>query len=238
MNELIPIGRFGRLAGLSIHTLRHYDEVGLLVPADVSDGGQRRYERGQLERARRIRALRWTELPLESIALVLDDPAAAAATLDRHRDALRRRQSRDSDAVQQLTRLIEGQQMTSTLHTARPIQIKLLVRDIDEAAAFYADAFGFDWQATQRTDDEDFNGFVFGSWNQPDFFLIHLQTADQLGAAGPSTFGINVDDLDAAHSRALAAGAAEIQPPRDLQGMPRSSVVKDPDGNVAWLYQG
>jgi DNA-binding transcriptional MerR regulator len=234
---LDAIGKFGRLAGLSIHTLRHYDDIGLLVPADVSDGGQRRYDRSQLERARRIRALRWTGLPLDEIAVVLDGGGSARDALDRHRDALRRRQSRDADAIQQITRMMEGKPMNSTLNTARPVQIKLLVRDVDEAAAFYADAFGFDWRTTQRTDDEDFNGFVFGSWDHPDFFLIHLQTADQLGAVGPATFGITVDDLDAAHARAISAGAEEVRPPHDLQGMPRSSVVKDPDGNVAWLYQ-
>ena len=33
--ELLTIGRFARLSGLSAHTLRHYDDVGLLAPAVV-----------------------------------------------------------------------------------------------------------------------------------------------------------------------------------------------------------
>ncbi|MET8757598.1 VOC family protein [Lentzea sp. NPDC004782] len=55
---------------------------------------------------------------------------------------------------------------------------------------------------------------------------------------GPTTFGLLVDDLDARHSRALAAGATEVVAPRDRQGMPRSAAVRDPDGNRIWLYQG
>ena len=34
--QLMPIGRFSRLTGVGVKALRHYDEVGLLVPAAVS----------------------------------------------------------------------------------------------------------------------------------------------------------------------------------------------------------
>ncbi len=35
MDDVLSIGRFARLSGLSIGALRHYDELGLLVPAEV-----------------------------------------------------------------------------------------------------------------------------------------------------------------------------------------------------------
>ena len=42
-SELLSIGRFARLTGLSIGALRHYDEMGLLPPAAVSpETGYRR----------------------------------------------------------------------------------------------------------------------------------------------------------------------------------------------------
>ena len=44
--DLLPIGRFARLAGLSVGALRHYDELGVLRPADVDRfTGYRRYRR-------------------------------------------------------------------------------------------------------------------------------------------------------------------------------------------------
>jgi DNA-binding transcriptional MerR regulator len=43
-DELMTIGRFAQLSGLSIGTLRHYDEVCLLVPAEVDpESGYRRH---------------------------------------------------------------------------------------------------------------------------------------------------------------------------------------------------
>ncbi|HEY7105312.1 MAG TPA: VOC family protein [Acidimicrobiia bacterium] len=55
---------------------------------------------------------------------------------------------------------------------------------------------------------------------------------------GPATFGLLVDDIDAMHGKALAAGATEVIAPQELQGMPRNSAVRDPSGNWIWIYQG
>jgi hypothetical protein len=41
--DLVPIGRFARLSGLTVKALRHYDAVGLLRPAYVDDSSGYRY---------------------------------------------------------------------------------------------------------------------------------------------------------------------------------------------------
>jgi DNA-binding transcriptional MerR regulator len=95
-DELMTIGRFARLTGLSIGTLRHYDEVGLLPPASVDPAsGYRRYRRDQAGRARQIAMLRWDDLPIEEIRQVIDDPAGNVAhdVLARHRRRTTRRSS-------------------------------------------------------------------------------------------------------------------------------------------------
>ena len=59
MDDLLPIGRFARLAGLSVGALRHYDELDILRPARVDpESGYRSYRRGQLETATTIARLR------------------------------------------------------------------------------------------------------------------------------------------------------------------------------------
>src|SRR5919198_782629 len=94
-DELMTIGRFARVSGLSIYALRHYDEVGLLVPAETDpDSGYRRYRREQVTTARRIRALRFIDLPIEDIRQIIDSNGDASRdVLTRHRHRLERQQS-------------------------------------------------------------------------------------------------------------------------------------------------
>lgn len=236
----LTVGGFARLTGLSVHSLRHYDEIGLLAPSRVgAESGYRYYDRSQIPRARRISSLRWTDMSLEDIRVVLDEPDRADGVLAAHRDVLVRTRARLTAALGDVDAALAGTAPDyAPTATARPVQIKLLVTDMDAAAGFYSDAFGFQATVTQRTSDEDFEGFVFGSFGAPDFFLVHLQTSAYEGAAGPATIGLLVPDLDLAHRRALDVGAAEVLAPRVTEGMPRSSAVRDPDGNVVFLYQG
>jgi DNA-binding transcriptional MerR regulator len=73
---MLSIGRFADASGLTVKALRHYDEIGLLVPAQVDpDNGYRYYDASQLEDAVTIRRLRALELPLDEIAALLDADA-------------------------------------------------------------------------------------------------------------------------------------------------------------------
>ena len=93
MPELISIGRFARLSGLSPRALRLYDEVGILAPAATSlTTGYRYYSRDQLAVARRIRELRRLDFPLAEIRALLatPEPGVARAQLAAHRAALER----------------------------------------------------------------------------------------------------------------------------------------------------
>ena len=89
----MTIGRFARISGLSVHTLRHYDDVGILAPAEVDPAsGYRRYRRDQIRHARFIQALRFVDLPVEEIRTALADDTGDAVNeiLRRHRRTLRR----------------------------------------------------------------------------------------------------------------------------------------------------
>lgn len=108
MDELMAIGRFARLSGLSVGTLRHYDAVGLLRPADVDgDTGYRRYRSDQLPQARAIRRLRELELSLDEIREVL--ATGDLGLLQEHRARLERTIWRHQRAAYKLKRLIEGE---------------------------------------------------------------------------------------------------------------------------------
>jgi DNA-binding transcriptional MerR regulator/effector-binding domain-containing protein len=70
---MFSIGEFARLGGVSVRTLRHYDEIGLLRPATVDpDTGYRGYAAGQLGLLNRIVALKDLGLSLTQTGRLLD----------------------------------------------------------------------------------------------------------------------------------------------------------------------
>ena len=71
--KALTISEFGRQSGLSHKALRLYDLSGLLPPAEVDPAtGYRLYSPDQLERARRISLLRQLDMPLATVAEILD----------------------------------------------------------------------------------------------------------------------------------------------------------------------
>ncbi len=233
------IGRFARLAGVSVHALRHYDEVGLLVPADVDPAtGWRRYRWEQLHDARLIQALRWVDLPIEDVRRILAHEDAHQV-LARHRDELERQRSQVVARIADVDRFLEkGIAMPTVQSGTRPVQIRLAVDDPSAAVEFYQEAFGLRYEVARRTRTGDHSTFMFGEYGRDDFFLLWLLGPDRCDRPGPARFSLLVEDLDACHARALAAGATEVAAPFDAEGMPRSSAVQDPSGNRIGLAQG
>lgn len=239
-DDLMTIGRFARISGLTVHTLRHYDEVAILSPAVIDpQTGYRRYRRDQVRHARLIQALRGIDLPLEEIREALGDATGEAVQrmLRRHRERLARSHKVVEAQIRDLDYYLEKGLSMTPASGCRPVQLKIAVDDIDEAITFYQQAFGFHYDVTRRTDDQDYSSFLFSKYGESDFFLIHL-IEDAVDRPGPTTFGLLVEDLDTSHQRALDAGATEVVTPHDAQGMPRNSAVKDPSNNWVWLYQG
>ncbi len=76
---MIKIGDFSKLAYVSIKTLHHYDELGLLKPGHVDRySGYRYYEIGQLAQLNRILALKDLGLSLEQVIGLLHEKLSTA----------------------------------------------------------------------------------------------------------------------------------------------------------------
>ena len=72
---------FARLAGVTVRTLHHYDEMGLLKPRRTATG-YRIYTVADLERLEQIIALKFVGIPLKQIQLLLDrNPLSLAEAL-------------------------------------------------------------------------------------------------------------------------------------------------------------
>ena len=71
----VTVGDLARLAKISVRTLHHYDEIGLLKPADRSDAGYRLYSADDLERLQVILFFRELGFALPDIARIMNDPS-------------------------------------------------------------------------------------------------------------------------------------------------------------------
>jgi DNA-binding transcriptional MerR regulator len=91
MSNLVPIGRFASLSGLTVKALRLYDRHGVLRPALVDfQTGRRYYSLAQVATAERIRLLRSLDMSLDDIRTLLaaGDPEIVRTVLARHRRRL------------------------------------------------------------------------------------------------------------------------------------------------------
>jgi DNA-binding transcriptional MerR regulator len=77
--DLLKVGELARRTGLTVRTLHHYDDVGLLPPSRRTEAGYRLYDRGDVERLARILLLRRLGLSLDEIRSSLDDPRLSLA---------------------------------------------------------------------------------------------------------------------------------------------------------------
>ncbi|QOF70500.1 MerR family transcriptional regulator [Aminobacter sp. SR38] len=76
------VGELARLAGVTVRTLRHYHDIGLLKPVFVGANGYRSYGEEQLLRLQQVLIHRELGIPLGEIAAILDAPGQAAAPAD------------------------------------------------------------------------------------------------------------------------------------------------------------
>jgi MerR family transcriptional regulator, copper efflux regulator len=101
-DELIHIGRVAEIVGLSLRTIRHYEEMGLVTPSGRTAGGFRLYCAEDVDRLFLIKRMKPLGCPLEEMARLLKlvdaltgsgalSPPEAAAELRSYADAVAQR---------------------------------------------------------------------------------------------------------------------------------------------------
>lgn len=117
------IGEVARSAGVSVRTLHHYDEIGLLSPGSRSTAGYRLYEYADAERLQRILVYRQLGMELDKIAAILDDPDVDPIDHLRHQHQLL------LDRREEITRMITALEKTMI---ARKLAIQLEPEELFE----------------------------------------------------------------------------------------------------------
>ncbi|BCJ32709.1 MerR family transcriptional regulator [Actinocatenispora thailandica] len=112
MEEHLTVGRVAELAGVSVRTLHHYDEIGLVRPSARTAAGYRAYLAGDVRRLREVLGYRRLGFGLREIAALVDDPTTdAVAHLHRLRGLLLERRDRAAAMVTAIDRELEARAM-------------------------------------------------------------------------------------------------------------------------------
>lgn len=144
-----------RLTGVSVRTLHHYDAIGLLKPARVTQAGYRLYDEAALRRLQSILMFRELQFPLKQIKAILDSPG-----FDR-KEALR----------QQLEMLL--------LQRKRLDALISLARETIETGGETMDFSAFD-----RTEQERYAAEAKEKWGATGAYKESAEKAAQRAAAG------------------------------------------------------
>ena len=71
---MLTVNEVSKLTGVSVRSLHHYDAIGLLKPAKVTEAGYRLYGDAELKRLQNILMFRELQFPLKQIKVILDSP--------------------------------------------------------------------------------------------------------------------------------------------------------------------
>ena len=148
MQLSLAIGDFARATHLSVKTLRHYHETGLLAPAEVdAQTGYRRYGTDQIPTAQVIRRFRALDMPLEEIRAVLTarDPETRNELIAAHLGRLESSLARTQSAVASLRGLLQHSARSSARIEQRSVDATMAasiseVVDVRDALSWYQGA--------------------------------------------------------------------------------------------------
>jgi MerR family transcriptional regulator, thiopeptide resistance regulator len=172
------VGQVADVFGVTVRTLHHYDELGLLVPSERSAAGYRLYTEADLRRLQQIVVYRRLELPLDEIASLLAGDEDPRAHLRRQREAVMTRLDELTDIVVAIDRALEREMDDRPATT-------------EELKELFGDGFSDEHQqeAQERWGDTD-------AWKQ---------SASRTGRYTPADWAQVKADMEAVNAACIAA---------------------------------
>lgn len=85
---MYSIGEFSKKTGITIRTLRYYGEKGLLIPARISEGGQRYYNDDSIVTIQKIVTFKYLDYSLEEIKELLNKNDSLLDSLEHQKQQL------------------------------------------------------------------------------------------------------------------------------------------------------
>jgi len=125
------VGELAKRTGMTVRTLHHYDEIGLLSPSHRTAAGHRLYVEDDVARLQQVASLRSLGLPLEEIRGLLDEQRISPLQVVRmHADRMREQIKTQQRLVERLDVLAAG------LSKAETVSAEQLIATIEEITVF------------------------------------------------------------------------------------------------------
>lgn len=125
MGEM-KVGEVARRTGVTVRTLHHYDEVGLLSPGERTASGHRLYGEAELRRLQQIASLKHLGVPLAEIRECLERPEYSLGhVLELQVERIEEQVGRQLRLADQIRRLL------AQLEAGEPVAVDDLMRTIE-----------------------------------------------------------------------------------------------------------
>lgn len=120
----LTVGTVARLAGVTVRTLHHYDEIGLVSPAAHTNAGYRLYSRRDIERLQEVLFFRELGIGLTEIRRIVEEPGYRRdEALGNQRELLLSRSVRLLAMVEAIDRAINAEQKGINMTTEEMLDV-------------------------------------------------------------------------------------------------------------------
>ena len=120
----LTVGAVARLAGVTVRTMHHYDEIGLVSPGDRTDAGYRLYGRPEVTRLQEVLFFRELGFGLDEIKGMVERPDYDRTTgLRQQRDLLMSKADRLLDLVDAIDRAITAEETGMNLTKEEMLEV-------------------------------------------------------------------------------------------------------------------
>lgn len=182
--QVLTVGQVAAELGVTVRTLHHYDEIGLLVPSERSYAGYRLYTEVDLQRLQHIVVYRRLGFTLDEVATVLQQPDDVVTHLRRQRDSVTARMDQLGELVASIDTALEaamdGYQITK-----------------EEQRELFGDAF-----------DDDYAAEVEQRWGETDAWAQSQQRTKRYTKEQWQQIKAETDIIDSCFVDLMQAGTA------------------------------
>ncbi len=239
---MFTIGEFSRATHLSVKALRHYNDIGLLVPADVDpSSGYRRYQAAQVPSAHLIRRLRDLEMPLPQVREVLSAPDVDGrdAVITAHLEQMESTLARTQQTVAALRSLLMRAPEAAIDHRTLPATPVAVVREVvawDDVEAWLAGALSslHEQVAATGPDGAVYESAFFEEHVGEVAAFVPVASSKQVLAAGNFAVAVHYGTFDRLDETYGVLGSHVTALGIDAEGAIREHYLDDTTAEVLW----